>query len=232
MDIFSDIQLLRDNFSKCVKGYHLINSSPIKETIWEDINSQVLIASDCSIDSQSNGSHRSGADIFCNIGALSNKSTQYDAGNHSFKLSSYRLTTVCSDKIPGAIEDILTEINNRKNFAYYSIIVRNESETEYKYDWYLIPSDLPQLNPNAYEWHPKIGKIGKNKGINIGWETNTIEGSSMAITFSMSSQLWIDVLITEEIKKYIVGSCNANKETRINYMQLYDNFGDINLNLP
>ena len=29
---------LATNFTKCVKGYHLINDDPIKEARWEDIN--------------------------------------------------------------------------------------------------------------------------------------------------------------------------------------------------
>jgi len=118
---------LSENFIKCVKGYHLINDDPIKETPWEDINAQVLITSGYTIDAQSNGSHKSGADLVCSLGELSNKSTQYDSIT-SFKISSYRLTTVCSDKTPGNIERIIDEINSRKNFKYYSIIVRDEKE--------------------------------------------------------------------------------------------------------
>ena len=36
-DICENIELIDINFKKCVKGYHLINSSSINETIWEDI---------------------------------------------------------------------------------------------------------------------------------------------------------------------------------------------------
>jgi len=31
------------NFAKCVKGYHLINDDPIKESPWEDINAIILL---------------------------------------------------------------------------------------------------------------------------------------------------------------------------------------------
>lgn len=213
---------LSANFTKCVKGYHLINDDPIKETPWEDINAQVLTASGCIINSQSNGSHKPGADLSCSLGDLSNKSTQYETGNKSFKLSSYRLTTVCSDKTPGKIEDIIAEINSRKNFKFYSIIVRYEKDNEIQYDWYLIPSDYPQFNPSSYKWIPKVGKQGKNKGSTTGWETDTIGGSSMSITFSMSSQLWLDIVITEEMKKFIIASCKVNKGRKLNYIQLYD----------
>ena len=213
---------LSTNFTKCVKGYHLINDDPIKETPWEDINAQVLTASGCIINSQSNGSHKPGADLSCSLGDLSNKSTQYETGNKSFKLSSYRLTTVCSDKTPGKIEDIIAEINRRKNFKFYSIIVRYEKDDEIQYDWYLIPSDYPQFNPSSYKWTPKVGKQGKNKGSMTGWETDTIGGSSMSITFSMSSQLWLDIVITEEMKKFIISSCKVNKGRKLNYIQLYN----------
>ena len=94
------------------------------------------------------------------------------------------------------------------------------------YDWYLIPSDFPVLNPAFYKWHHKIGKTGKNKGVITGWETDMLNGSRMSIAFSMSSQLWIDVLITEEMKKFIVGYCRINCERKYNYIQLYDNDRD------
>jgi len=213
---------LSENFTKCVKGYHLINDDPIKEAPWEDINAQVLSTSGCNIESQSNGSHKPGADLLCSLGALSNKSTQYKCHNKSFKLSSYRLTTVCSDKTPGKIESIIDEINSRNNFKYYSIIVRDEKKNEFQYDWYLIPSDYHQFNPSSYKWIPMIGKQGKNKSSTTGWETNTINGSSMSITFSMSSQLWIDIVITEEMKKFIISSCKVNKGRKLNYIKLYE----------
>lgn len=216
-------ELFRENFTKCVRGYHLINDDPIKETPWEDINAIIMTASGLKVDSQSNGSHKSGGDISCSMGSFSNKSTQYDsADNNSFKISSYRLTTVCSDKSPGAIEDIIAEINKRKNFTYYSIIVRRDNDTEILYDWYLIPSDFPALDPASYQWRPKLGKTGKNKDTIVGWETDVLNGSKMSITFSMSSQLWLDVSVTEEMRRFIVGSCRVSRGRKYNYIQLYD----------
>lgn len=213
---------LSENFTKAVKGYHIINNDPIKETPWENINAQVLDKSGCQVQSQSNGSHKSGGDLSCSLGCFSNKSAKYESGNTSFKISSYRLTEVCSDKTPGNIAEIIEEINKRKNFTYYSIIVREETEKQFKYDWYLIPSDFPVLNPDSYNWHPKLGKTGKNKGAITGWETDTINGSSLSITFSMSSQLWINVNITEEIKKFIVGSCLVDRGSKYNYIDIYE----------
>ena len=159
--IFSPTMNLADAFAKCVRGYHLINDDPIKETPWEDINAQILVAAGCTVESKSNGSHRPGKDIQCSLGDFSNKSTQYDMDGASFHLSSYRLTAICSDKEPGKIEDVVAEIKKRKNFKFYSIIVRAEKGDTYTYDWYLLPSDLPALNPESYTWEPKIGKIGK-----------------------------------------------------------------------
>jgi hypothetical protein len=223
MSIFEDItddnrSKFLSNFSKCVKGYHLINDDPIKEAPWEQINAIVLDASGCDIISQSNGSHKSGKDLSCILGGLSNKSTKYKNGNNYFSISSYRLTSICSDKTHGNIEDIITEINHRKNFDFYSIIARDEREKEILYDWYLIPSTYPVLNPSSYKWHLKKG----NKSIETGWETEKLNGSSMSISFSMSSQLWINLNITEEMKKFIVGSCIVNIGKKYNYIQLYE----------
>jgi hypothetical protein len=213
---------LSSYFTKCVTGYHMINDDPIKESPWEDINAQILSAAGCSVESKSNGSHQPGADLHCSLGEFSNKSTQY--GPNGFELSSYRLTTVCSDKHHGNIDEILAEINKRKNFKYYSIIVRDETSDAMKYDWFLIPADYAPFNPASYTWSPKLGKQGKNKGEVTGWETNQCNGSSMSITFSMSSQLWIDVHITEEMKKFIIGSATAKKGRKYNYIKLYDMF--------
>jgi len=210
------------NFSKCVKGYHLINNDPIKEAPWEEINAIVLDASGYDIISQSNGSHKSGKDLSCILGGLSNKSTKYKNGNNAFSISSYRLTSVCSDKTHGNIEDIITEINNRKNFDFYSIIAREEKQKQILYDWYLIPSDYPVFNPSSYKWHLKKGKKRGDKSVETGWETEKQNGSSMSISFSMSSQLWIDLNITEEMKKFIVGSCIVNIGRKYNYIQLYE----------
>jgi hypothetical protein len=210
------------NFIKCVKGYHLINNDAIKETPWEDINAIIMNASGCPVAYQSNGSHKSGGDISCSLGSFSNKSSQYEAGNNSFKVSSYRLTTVCSDKTPGKIEDIIDEINKRKNFTYYSIIVRNDTDKQILYDWYLIPSDFTTLNPSSYKWQSKYGKTGKNKGAIVGWETDVLDDSHMSISFNMSSQLWIHVNVTDELKKFIVGSCNIYRGRKYNYIQLFE----------
>jgi hypothetical protein len=218
---------LQNKFNECINGYHMINTSPINETMWEDINSQIFTSVNINIYSKSNGGHSSGMDINSSIGKLSNKSAKYDSIHQkSFNISSYRLTTVCNDKHCGTPTDFITEINKRKNFDYYSILVRDELSYQNKiqYDWYLIPSDYIVLNPNSYTWEKIIGQRGKNKDNQIGWVTNEINGSKMKITFSMSSQLWISLSITDEIKKFIIASTIVENIPKFNYIDLYEKF--------
>jgi hypothetical protein len=217
------------NFKKCVKGYHLLNASPINETIWETINSEILENSDCKVQIMSNGSHSSGKDITCDLGGLSNKSAKYDKSKknpkNKFSISSFRLTTVCSDKDCGTIEKIINEINSKKNYDYYSLIVRNENKDDIEYDWYLIPSDHPSFNPESYKWSPMYGQRGKKKDEQIGWKSNEINGSKMSISFVMSSQLWLSISVTDNIKSFIVSTCKVNtKKPLFNYSEIYEMF--------
>ena len=76
-------ELFRENFTKCVRGYHLINNDPIKETPWEDINAIIMTASGLKVVSQSNGSHKSGGDISCSMGSFSNKLVLCDTSLNS-----------------------------------------------------------------------------------------------------------------------------------------------------
>ena len=185
----------------CVKGYHLINSEPINETTWETINEQVLTLSGYTVHHTSKGSHAPGCDIQSSFGTLSNKSAKYDKLKTNFSISSYRLTTVCSDKNCGNIQDILLEINRRKNFQFYSFLVRHENQNETQnndydtilYHWYVIPADHPSLDPLSYTWEPMLATRGHKNGTQTGWKTNSIDGHKMNITFSMSSQLWIQL---------------------------------------
>ena len=222
-DICEYIEQIDINFKKCVKGYHLINSSSINETIWEDINAIIFSSSGIDIYSKSDGSHSSGMDINCSLGRISNKSAKYANNKKSIDISSYRLTTVCSEKKCGTPAEIIEEINKRKNFDYYSFIVRDETDNEnISYDWLLIPSNYLVLDPSSYTWEPTIGKRGKNKDTQVGWNTNVINGCKMSITFSMSSQLWIHIEMTEEIKKFIVASAIVENKPKYNYINLLD----------
>ena len=131
------------------------------------------------------------------------------------------MTSICSSTNCGTQEQIINEIEKRKNFQYYSVIVREMVDDVCHYDWYLIPSDYASLSPRTYEWKPMIGKRGMNKDKQVGWETNTVNGSSMSISFSMSSQLWINVRVTEEMKKFIVGSVVCPTKQMFDYIQLF-----------
>ena len=226
VNLVSFVSLFDEKFNKCVIGYHLINSSPINETIWEDLNSLIFTSVGINVFSKSDGSHLSGMDIDSSIGRISNKSAKYAPNKRSIDISSYRLTTVCSEKNCGVPSDIIQEINSRKNFEYYSFIIRDESASATDniigYDWLLIPSNYLVLDPASYSWQPSIGKRGKNKDSQVGWTTNEINGCKMSITFSMSSQLWIHITMTEDIKKFIVASTTVSNKPKYNYIQLPD----------
>jgi hypothetical protein len=136
-------------------------------------------------------------------------------------ISSYRLTTVCSENKCGSPEDIIAEINRRKNFDYYSVIIRDDASKgdTIKYDWLLIPSTYKILDPSSYTWSPTMSK---NKDKQVGWHTNDIDGSNMAITFSMSSQLWLHIKMTDDIKKFIIASAEVSTKPSYNYIQIGD----------
>lgn len=207
---------LSEYFKRCVRGYHLVNAEPIKESVWEAINTQVLTHSGCTVFSQASGSHSPGSDISSSIGNFSNKSVKYDG--KVMDISSYRLTAACAT---GDLGEIIAEIKRRKNFQYYSIIAREEHPDKIQYDWFILPADHPAVNPEAYTWSPMLGKRGKNKGSQIGWQTNTVNGSSMSITFSMSSQLWMSVSITDEMREQcIVARTQATQQPIMDYVQL------------
>lgn len=227
-DVCENTELIDINFKKCVQGYHLVNSSSINETIWEDINALIFSSLGINIYSKSDGSHSSGMDIDCTLGGISNKSAKYSNNRQSIDISSYRLTTVCSDKQCGTPTEFIAEINKRKNFNYYSFIVRDESDANViGYDWLLIPSNYLILDPSSYNWEPTIGKRGKKKDSQVGWNTNEINGCQMSITFSMSSQLWIHIEMTEEIKKFIIATVVVENKPKFNYIELVDKLNNI-----
>jgi hypothetical protein len=240
-----DQDTLADLYSLCIKGYHMLNSDPIKEAVWEQINSQIFKHSGIQVIGQACGSHSPGCDIETDKGKFSNKSAKYEAKGTEFSISSYRLTAVTSAENPGTPEEICTEINKRKNFDYYSVILREELPNGgFIYDWMLIPSDYPAFNPGNFKWQPTIGKRGKNAGKQVGWETikgngETIKGNgettdsisgvdaSMSISFSMSSQLWIQLKVTEELKQFIVARTTYDGTTPLmDYITLAQNSGN------
>jgi hypothetical protein len=91
----------------------------------------------------------------------------------------------------------------------------------------MIPSDYGPFNPSNFVWAPTIGKRGKNVGKQVGWNTiSSIAGTegAMSVTFSMSSQLWINLKVTEEMKQFIVASAIYDgKPPQIDYVTLAQN---------
>ena len=207
----------QSQFTAVINGYHILNKTPIKESVWEEINCNI-VSGVCSIADEANGNHMSGKDNrFDNIN-VSNKSTKLNGTNVS--ISSYRLSSVCSDKCNGNVQDILNEIENRdRSFDYYSILIRNEKEDSkiINYMWYTIPKDYYIFKLD--ELTPKLGKIGKKKDEVVGWKSKYCD-----IAFSMSSQLWYKFNI-EDIEKYKVCYTEIdNSKHKINYSQLYNSF--------
>jgi hypothetical protein len=216
---------LNQNFGKYVTGYHMFNKQPLKEVRWEEANSDIFKRSGISIYSESDGSHLSGMDLDTSFGKFSNKSSKYSRNKENFDISSYRLTKICNQNNFGTPEEIIEEINKRKNYDKYSILIRDETKDNSKilYDWLIIPSDHAIMNPSSYTWVPKLGRqSGRNRDIQVGWTTNHIEGSNMEITFSMSSQLWIHIKMTDELKKYKIASVEVNKNPEYNYFDIQE----------
>ena len=133
-----DQSALSNFFTLCVKGYHMLNTDPIKEAVWESINAVVFKYSGIQIISQACGSHSSGSDIETDAGKFSNKSAKYEGKCSKFAISSYRLTAVTNAENVGSLEEIFKEINERKNFEYYSVILREELERIPKNKFYMI----------------------------------------------------------------------------------------------
>jgi hypothetical protein len=225
---------LASTFTKAICGYHMVNDAPVKEAVWEDLNVLVLQRSGCVVDEQSRGSHQPGADITCSLGRFSNKSTMVNRDKASFDISSYRLTTVCSAANHGTPEGLITEINRRKNFEYYSILLRDEvpaqapeQAQEIEYRWLLVPADYAAFDPAQYEWTLQHGKTTRTRDTTTGWSTNVLDGSSMKVTFSMSSQLWIHVNMTEEMKGFVVGSCRVKMGRTMDYVSVFEKAAEI-----
>lgn len=212
-----------------IRGYHLLMDEPIKEAVWESLNRDILNKAGCPVTSVAAGSHASGADIHCALGGLSNKTAKAETDG-SIAISSYRLTTVCSDATPGTPATITAEIERRKNFQFYSLLVRTEptataTATTLTYDWYLIPADHPLLSPATYTWRPLLGKRGTKKDIQTGWITDphpSAAGATMSITFSMSSQLWIRIPnLRTTMAAHLVSSTTVTRGRRMDYADLW-----------
>lgn len=210
------------------RGYHLLMDEPVKEAVWEAVNRDILNKAGCPVTSTADGSHTSGADIQCSLGALSNKSVKYEKGG-AIAISSYRLTTVCSDAAPGTPAEISAEIERRKNFQFYSLLARTETAAAITYDWYLVPAGHPLVNPATYTWRPLVGSRGAKKGKQIGWTTDPLPsapGAEMSITFSMSSQLWISIPSARTtLADHLICSVTVARGRKLDYADLWKTVG-------
>lgn len=125
-NILSIYTLLKSNeiqkkFEYEVKGFHMIHKQPIKESIWERINENVIRAH-CNVTDIACGNHKSGKDMKINNWNISNKSCKIEKNNR-INISSYRLSTVCNNKNIGCKKDIIEEIERRDStFDYYSLL--------------------------------------------------------------------------------------------------------------
>lgn len=208
---------LQPRFTEVITGYHMINDTPIKESVWEEINCSI-VNKICAVSEKANGNHISGKDNKFGHLNISNKSTKINGTRIS--LSSYRLTNICSDKNHGCDNEIINEIQKRdQSFDYYSILLRNELEKHIlDYSWYMVPKS--HFIFKITHLSPTIGKIGKKKGTVIGWESQFCK-----ITFSMSSQLWyhFDIKHIESYKICQVQIDN-NSIPKLDYSDIYNNF--------
>ena len=203
-------------FSNEFNGYHLICEAPVKEALWEEINKNI-VSTFCNVSDEAKGNHKSGKDMQFDKYGISIKSSKIERGKIS--ISSYRLTTICSDKNPGNPEDIVNEIKKRdSSYEYYSILAREELENNsIHYYWLLIPKNTKVFEIKLSNIRPKIGKFGKNKDNQVGWETD-----NSSIVFSMSSQLWFNFNF-ESIKKYIIADVIVdNSKKKKTYSEIFN----------
>ena len=203
-------------FNSEIRGYHSINRTPIKESVWEDFNYNI-VSKVCDVTNEANGNHLSGADMCFNGQGISMKSAKIEKDN-SINISSYRLTKVCSDRKPGNIDDIIDEINNRdQSYNYYSILFRKENNGIIKYYWCIIDKTCSIFKMNKENIIAKIGKRGRNKDQQVGWSS-----TNFAISFSMSSQLWYNLKI-EDIYDYIIAEIEIDTTTtKISYSDVFE----------
>ncbi len=203
-----------ENFKKAIHVHHCLFDKIINEKLWETLYFEILLSTNVKIFRPSSESHLSGMDISTSIGKFSNKTAKI-IGNY-FSVSSYRLTKVTNSRDIGTIENIIREIDSRRNFDFYSILVRKEKCKEIIYSWVSIPAKKSIMNPRKYDWFPTFNK----QGIQNGWKTNRRKDCEMRIVFSMSSQLWIKISTTK-IEKYIIASHKVERGVKFNFLDLY-----------
>lgn len=201
---------IKKRFRDEVKGYHILNSKPIKESVWESINANI-VSSHCVVSEEAMGNHLSGIDNKFDDWRISNKTAK--VVNDNVRVSSYRLTSVCNNRTIGDTEDIVEEIKRRdESFDYYSILLRNERLNYITYQWYVIPENFYVFDAGRYEWDTKIGR----SGLIVGWKSKFMD-----ITFSMSSQLWYKFKLCDIEQFKIVEESVENNNALMSYADVY-----------
>lgn len=210
-------------FQNTVRGYHLLNKAPIKETVWENTFARILQIVDAKVE-HIGGNHLPGSDVKLwdnDTGvttAFSCKSCKIE-GKY-MKVSSYRMTK-CS-----TIEDFIDEIDvKRANFQYYSLLARKENKknkTEIEsidYQLYIIPAEL--IKAKLLQWKTNTNK--RTEKI-TSWATDRKNGVSMSIQKSMSNQLWIELSL-DLFSEYLIHSQTVQVDSQeIDYHSLFEAF--------
>jgi hypothetical protein len=200
---------------KTVRGYHLVNGTPIKEAVWEGILASSLNASGVEF-TWNSGGHQSGRDIVLMDGVrrvgVSCKSCKDTTRKTHLQLSSYRMT-----KCRG-IEDFVRCIDiERANFDYYGILARVETDEAFRYSVHFIPSDL--VKASSLKWTEKYSQRNDNAEI-ASWVTDEVSGVQMNIVKAMSNQLWIK-LRKEAFKEHcILDGVEIKRDKVIDYATL------------
>lgn len=212
---FKHNKSLTQKFNETILGYSLVNKTPIKECVWEEINTSI-VENFYPVSDSANGNHKSGKDNKYKNWNISQKTGKIC--KNKIDISSYRLTKVCSDKDNGDTNSIKKEIELRDNsFDWYSILLRQENEDLIKYYWVIVPKDYHIFKIDDSLMKLKLGKTGKKKNKPIGWQSVNFD-----ITFSMSSQLWYHFKY-DDIKKYIINTITIdNNKPKLKYDKIYN----------
>jgi hypothetical protein len=196
-------------FEDEIYGYHTTSKSPLKETMWEEINANIMRPF-CSISEEAMGNHKSGIDNKFDNWGISNKTAKITK-TKKLNISSYRLTTVSkTNDVSKIVEEIL---KRDSSYDYYSILVREEfPNDDITYSWVIVPKDFYTFNPEKYEWTQKIGNSGKQ----TGWRSKFMD-----TTYSMSSQLWFHMNF-EDVERFVVASTTVNVSNTMTFASQVD----------
>jgi hypothetical protein len=218
LDFYKD-DIFKSSLINTIKGYHIVNSIPIKEAVWESILVSALSSASIPY-SWKCGGHQSGTDIIVKDKInISCKTCKESSGNDTLLISSYRMSA-CK-----TIADFVNEIDyTRANFEFYFVLSRTETPKDYTYSCFCIPSKL--VKAGEKEWKTKKGK--KNDNV-ASWETDVVDGVKMKIIKSMSNQLWIH-FDKNILKDYIViDSLKVSSNKDLDYATLFEKMSNFKI---